>query len=116
MWENFKFRSQLDGCSGIYFFQVNLTEIEKLETWLMLVGNMETGEEGGDRFHLMSQISSILLYFGLVILALELDLWLLVFTNFLLLFVFFSICFIFPLWDLQHQDKNGLVAESGRLG
>lgn len=63
----------------------------------------------------MSQISSILLYFGLVILALELDLCLLVFTNFLL-FVFFNISFIFPFWDLQHQDKNGLVAESGRLG
>lgn len=98
VWEIFKFRSQLDECTCIYFFQIDLTKIEKPESWLMLVGNMETGEEGGDRFHLMSQMPSILLYFWLVKLALELVLWLFVFTDFVVvcflpsIFRLFSLC------------------------
>lgn len=65
---------------------------------------METGEEGGDSFHLMSQIPSILLYFWLVTLALEIVLWLFVFTDFVFFLQYFR---YFPFVGLEHQDKNG---------
>lgn len=69
----FKFRSQLDECSCINLFQIDLTEIEKPEFCLMLVVTWRLGkkEVTGSTSGIL-HIPSILLYFWIVRLALEL--------------------------------------------
>lgn len=78
---------------------------------------METGEEGGDRFHFRNITNS---WHFIVFLDRQIDvsvncLWLLFLPNaFFSFFFFFSFPPIFPFffrspsWSLEQQDKNGL--------